>query len=72
MTSQRLQMDILGTDRIDAPVDPVVLPTEFWNVRNFGWCPSIQNGGVFATATRRTAAETEEAVKAINDGFEGS
>lgn len=65
-TETRREMDILGTDRVDAPVDPGVLPTELWNVRNFGWFPSFLNGGVFATATRRTAAETEEVVEAIN------
>ena len=65
-TETRREMDILGTDQVDAPVDPRVLPTELWNVRNFGWFPSFLNGGVFATATRRTATETEEVVQAVN------
>ncbi|MGI9502112.1 MAG: hypothetical protein ACR2RE_03530 [Geminicoccaceae bacterium] len=65
-TETRREMDLLGTDRIDAAVDPSVLPTELWNVRNFGWFPSFLNGGVFATATRRTATETEEVVDAVN------
>lgn len=66
-TETRREMDILGTDRVDAPVDPDVLPTELWNVRNFGWFPSFLNRGVLkATATRRTATETEEVVEAVN------
>ena len=66
-TETRREMDILGTDQIDAPVDPDVLPTELWNVRNFGWFPSFLNRGVLkATATRRTATETEEVVEAVN------
>ncbi|MGI9435143.1 MAG: hypothetical protein ACR2Q4_10010 [Geminicoccaceae bacterium] len=69
-TETRREMDILGTERVAAPVDPAVLPSELWNVRNFGWFPSFLNGGVFATATRRTAAETEEVVAAINAGLE--
>ena len=66
-TETRREMDILGTDEIDAPIDPAVLPTELWNVRNFGWFPSfLQRGALFATATRRTATETEEVLDAIN------
>jgi len=65
-TETRREMDLLGTDRIDAAVDPSVLPTELWNVRKFGWFLSFLNGGVFATATRRTATETEEVVDAVN------
>ena len=64
-TETRREMDILGTGRVDAPVDPGVLPTELWNVRNFGWFPP-RRGRPLATATRRTAAETEEVVEAIN------
>lgn len=66
-TETRREMDILGTKEVDAPVDPAVLPTELWNLRNFGWFPSFLNDGVFATATRRTATETEEVVEAINE-----
>ena len=69
-TETRREMDILGTNDIDAPVDPAVLPTELWNVRNFGWFPSFLNDGVFATATRRTAAETAEVVEALNGDAE--
>lgn len=58
-------MDMLGTDQIDAPIDPDVLPIQLWNVRNFGWFPSFLNEGVFATATRRTAKETEEVLDAV-------
>jgi hypothetical protein len=65
-TETRREMDILKTDSIGAPVDPAVLPTELWNVRNFGWFPSFLEDGVFATATRRTAAETDEVLTAIN------
>ena len=66
-TETRREMDILSTDRVDAPVDPNVLPTELWNVRNFGWFPSFLNRRVLkATATRRTATETEEVVEAVN------
>ncbi|MEZ5931078.1 MAG: hypothetical protein R3F54_03860 [Alphaproteobacteria bacterium] len=66
-TETRREMDLLRTTRIDAPVDPDVLPTELWNVRNFGWFPSFLNPGVpRATATRRTAAETKEVVGALN------
>ena len=69
-TETRREMDILRTDDIDAPIDPAVLPTELWNVRNFGWFPSFLNGGVFATATRRTAAESAEVVEAIKADLE--
>lgn len=55
-TETRREMDILGTNQVDAPVDPDVLPAELWNVRNFGWFPSFFRGTVLATATRRTAA----------------
>ncbi len=67
-TETRREMDILGTDSVDAPVDPTILPKELWNVRNFGWFPSFLNddADVAATATRRTAAETREVVEAIN------
>ncbi len=66
-TETRREMDILGTNEVAAPVDPDVLPTELWNVRNFGWFPSFLDRGVLkATATRRTATETEEVVEAVN------
>ncbi len=72
-TETRREMDILGTAKVDAPVDPAVLPQELWNVRNFGWFPSFLENvvrrnptEVAATVTRRTATETEEVVGAIN------
>lgn len=66
-TETRREMDILGTNEVDAPVDPAVLPTELWNVRNFGWFPPFPSGTPLATVTRRTATESEEVVEAIND-----
>lgn len=71
-TETRREMDILGTDSVDAPVDPAVLPKELWDLRNFGWFPpSLVNPelGLRATATRRTAVETQEVVDAINANF---
>lgn len=46
-------------------VDPSVLPSDSWNVRNFGWFPSF-NGSVVPTATQRTANESAESADAIN------
>jgi hypothetical protein len=68
-TETQREMDILGTDGVDAPVEPEVLPKELWNLRNFGWRersmvhPEL---GLRATASRRTARETEAVVRAIN------
>jgi len=42
-----------------------VLPSDSWNVRNFGWFPSF-NGSVVPTATQRTANESAESADAIN------
>ncbi|QPF95090.1 hypothetical protein IC761_04950 [Bradyrhizobium commune] len=47
-------------------VSKAVLPKETWNVRNFGWFPSFQKGGVAPTITRRAAAETADVVSFIN------
>lgn len=44
-------------------IDPAALPKNSWNVRNFGWSPA---GGLQATVTRRTAAETAAVVLFIN------
>jgi len=44
-------------------IDPAALPKDVWNVRNFGWSPA---GGLQATVTRRTAAETAAVVTFIN------
>jgi hypothetical protein len=44
-------------------IDPAALPRDMWNVRNFGWSPA---GGLQATVTRRTAAETAAVIAYIN------
>ena len=45
-------------------VEPSVLPSHKWNLRNFGWS---RTGNVNrATITRRTATETAEVVDAVN------
>ncbi len=44
-------------------IDPTVLPKSSWNIRNFGWSPA---GGLQATVTRRTAAETAAVLTFIN------
>jgi hypothetical protein len=44
-------------------IDPAALPKSSWNVRNFGWSPA---GGLQATVTRRTAAETAAVLMFIN------
>jgi hypothetical protein len=44
-----------------AGIDPAVLPSGDWVVRNFGWSPSGQ-----ATVTRRAAAETQAVVDFLN------
>jgi hypothetical protein len=45
-------------------VDASVLPKSRWNVRNFGW--GAEGGSFKPTITRRTATETDEVVKAVN------
>jgi hypothetical protein len=47
-------------------IDPTALPKDPWNVRNFGWSPA---GGLQATVTRRTAAETAAVVAFINSNM---
>jgi hypothetical protein len=54
----------------DARLDPGVLPNGNWNVRNFGWSPPSE-GPIQATATRRTAAETNAVVSFINSEILG-
>lgn len=65
-TDTRRALDLIKNAAIPG-VDPAVLPKEKWNVRNFGWFPSFFRGTLEATATRRTASETEAVVKFIND-----
>ena len=48
-------------------VDPAFLPTDRWNVRNFGWFPSFFS--TTATVTERTANETAEAAEFINQQY---
>lgn len=51
-------------------VSEAVLPTEAWNVRNFGWFPSFLNGGaVSETATVRTGNESAESADFINNFY---
>lgn len=61
-TDTRRALDLLNNRSI-AGVDPAVLPTGKWDVRNFGWFPSKPN---VATATRRAASETQAVVNFIN------
>jgi hypothetical protein len=44
-------------------IDPAELPRDSWNIRNFGWSPA---GGLQATVTRRTAAETAAVLAFVN------
>jgi hypothetical protein len=46
-------------------LDPNVLPTGDWVVRNFGWSPTSKRGAQ-ATATRRTEMETHAIVDFLN------
>jgi hypothetical protein len=46
-------------------IDPAVLPTGVWDVRNFGWSPSGK-GPAQPRVTRRTATETGAVVTLIN------
>jgi hypothetical protein len=64
-TDTRRTMDLLKVTRI-AGVDPAVLPKEKWNVRNFGWFPSILRKTLEPTATRRVASETNAVIEFIN------
>ncbi len=56
-----------------AGVDPNVLPTQIWNVRNFGWFPDFFNAGATSpTVTQRTANETADCVQFINRVYFGN
>ena len=57
-----LRTKIPGT--VISGVDASVLPKSRWNVRNFGW--GAEGGSFKPTITRRTATETDEVVKAVN------
>jgi len=61
-TETRLTMNIMNIKDIPG-IDSAALPKDSWNVRNFGWSPA---GGLQATVTRRTAAETAAVVTFIN------
>lgn len=47
-------------------IDPNVLPSGPWDVRNFGWAPPAGKGAFHAEVTRRAAAETTAVVTFIN------
>jgi len=61
-TETRRTMDIFKVSDIPG-IDSRALPKDSWNVRNFGWSPA---GGLQATVTRRTAAETAAVLTFIN------
>jgi hypothetical protein len=61
-TETRLTINIMKVKDIPG-IDSAALPKDSWNVRNFGWSPA---GGLQATVTRRTAAETAAVVTFIN------
>ncbi len=64
-TETRRTIDLLNTKDIPG-IDPAVLPTGSWDVRNFGWAPPAGKGMFHAEVTRRTAAETTAVVTFIN------
>ena len=66
-TETRRTMELLNIKDIPG-VDSAALPKDSWNVRNFGWSPA---GGLQATVTRRTAAETAAVVAFINSEIIG-
>jgi hypothetical protein len=68
-TETRRAMDLLKVTDIPG-INPAVLPTGQWDVRNFGWSPSGK-GPAQATVTRRTAAETAAVVSFINSEILG-
>ena len=54
-------------------VDPKVLPSQLWNVRNFGWFPDSSNAGSSnPTVAQRTANETADCVQFINRVYFGN
>jgi hypothetical protein len=62
-TETRRAIDLLKVTDIPG-INPAALPNGQWNIRNFGWSPSLK--GVQATVTRRTANETAAVVTFIN------
>lgn len=64
-TETRRTIELLNTKDIPG-IDPTVLPTGSWDVRNFGWAPPAGKGVFHAEVTRRTAAETTAVVTFIN------
>jgi len=69
-TETRRAMDLLLLKEMGvvSGIDPAVLPKDDWNVRNFGWSP-FPGPQAQATATRRTAAETNAVVNFINSNL---
>ncbi len=54
-------------------VDPKMLPSQLWNVRNLGWFPDFFNAGATSpTVTQRTANETADCVQFINRVYFGN
>lgn len=66
-TETRRSMELLDVKVIPG-LDPAVLPNSKWDVRNFGWSPTLL-GAPHATATRRTAAETAATLNYLNAGL---
>jgi hypothetical protein len=64
-TGTRRSMELLNTKDIPG-IDPAVLPSGSWDVRNFGWAPPAGKGAFHAEVTRRTAAETTAVLTFIN------
>ena len=66
-TETRRAMDLLLLKELAvvSGIDPAVLPSGEWTLRNFGWSPPIE-GPIHAIVTRRTAAETAAVVAFIN------
>ncbi|MFG0296815.1 MAG: hypothetical protein ACF8PG_12990 [Maioricimonas sp. JB045] len=52
-----------------SPVDPAVLPTRRWNVRNFGWGLESFGGNLQPTVSMRTANEAAESADFINTEY---
>jgi hypothetical protein len=63
-TETRRSMDLLKVADIPG-INPAVLPSGQWDVRNFGW-GAAGKAGMQATVTRRTANETAAVVGFIN------
>jgi len=63
-TETRRAMELLKVKEIPG-IESAALPDSAWDVRNFGWAPTLL-GSAHATVTRRTAAETAAVVTYIN------